>query len=54
MAGIPDGARLLSIADVEVPELQLDELPEDPLDTDLVDEHGDAAADEATGQDPDL
>lgn len=45
----PVHGEIVTLADVEAPELQLDELPEDPAETDACEE----ASDEATGEDPD-
>lgn len=44
---------VLTEADVDVEEVQVDELPDDPDDTALIEEHADAAVDSDTGADPD-
>lgn len=49
----PPAGEIVTLADVDVDEVQVDELPDDPDDTDLTALHDDAVVDEATGQDDD-
>lgn len=44
---------IVTLTDVDVDEVQVDELPDDPDDTDLEALHDDAVVDEDTGQDDD-